>query len=173
MFYQSSVNSAVESLLLGHLYICLSLGIAFSSHNMPSSSTTNHLEHMNRSMPWPMLESLRMPSWCQKQPASHVLVRDRFQPTICWASDVRCTNLLLVSHDLESLKVSQVSPPLLLYPLLGPRRVLPLRVDLVLLPQLGNGTSTSGFWQSRNDNVCEGNSRESDGCSGACSSFGL
>ena len=64
-------------------------------------------------------------------------------------------HLLLQPHNLESLKVCQVLPPLKLFSLLSPRGLGPLLVDLVLLPQLLDGTRTGGFGQVGNDPGCE------------------
>ena len=42
--------------------------------------------------------------------------------------------MLPQSHNLESLEIRQLSSPLLLAALLGPRALLPLRLDAGLLP---------------------------------------
>lgn len=66
------------------------------------------------------------------------------------------TYLLLESEDLEALKVGQVLPALSALGLLGKVALRPLVVDLVLLPELLNGTGAGCERQLGDDEVSQG-----------------
>lgn len=83
-----------------------------------------------------------------------------------WYIEYR-TYLFLQSHDLEPLEVGQVSPPLHLSLLLGERALLPLLIDVLLLPQLlhWSGTSSAGEFgddERSESGMCKGESMARD-----------
>lgn len=74
--------------------------------------------------------------------------------------------LLLQAQDLESVKVGQVAALLLLVLGLGPAALLPLGVDLGLLPELLDDTGAGGTGQLLDDERCEEDLRKADSLSG-------
>lgn len=74
--------------------------------------------------------------------------------------------LLLQAQDLEAVEVGQVAALLLLVLGLGPAALLPLGVDLGLLPELLDGTSAGSTGQLLNDKRCEEDVRQVDSLSG-------
>ncbi|KAI6753107.1 hypothetical protein HG531_005276 [Fusarium graminearum] len=78
------------------------------------------------------------------------------------------SSLLLESENLETLEVGKSLPSLHLVPLLGPVGLLPLGVDLGLLPELSDNTSSGTAVQALNnergeENLVEGNSLSGSG----------
>ena len=61
------------------------------------------------------------------------------------------SSLLLESHNLEAVEVGKTLPPLNLIALLGPVGLLPLGVDLGLLPQLSDDASSRAAVQILDD----------------------
>lgn len=82
------------------------------------------------------------------------------------------SSLLLQSHDLESVKIRQSLPSLLLQALLGPVGLLPLRVDLGLLPELLDGACPRTSGELLNNHLGEQAAGEGDGLS-RDSEFGI
>ena len=76
------------------------------------------------------------------------------------------TCLLPQLHDLESLEIGQSPSPLPLHTLLGPRALLPLRLDAGLLPLLVDNTSSCTAGQLLEDQRGEDELREGDRLSG-------
>lgn len=76
------------------------------------------------------------------------------------------THLLPEPENLEALKVGQVLPPVGTLGLLGVVALGPLAIDLVLLPQLLDGTSAGRARELGNDEVGEGGVVESEDVTG-------
>lgn len=76
------------------------------------------------------------------------------------------SSLLLESQNLEAVEVGQVLPPLDLLALLGPVALLPLGVDLVLLPKLLDGTVSGATDEAFNDELGEQALGQGNGLSG-------
>lgn len=80
---------------------------------------------------------------------------------------MRCHAYLLSEpENLETLKVGQVLPPVGALRLLGVVALGPLAIDLVLLPQLLDGTSTGRAGELGDDEVGEGGVVESEDVTG-------
>lgn len=75
------------------------------------------------------------------------------------------THLFLQSHNLEPLKVGKISSPISLFLLLGERAVGPFGIDLLLLPELLDGSGTSRAGEFRDGERCEGDVGEGEGMS--------
>jgi hypothetical protein len=76
------------------------------------------------------------------------------------------SSLLLESHNLEAVEVGQVLPSLDLLTLLGPVALLPLGVDLVLLPKLLDGTVSGATDEALNNELGEQALGQGNGLSG-------
>ncbi|KAI6775734.1 hypothetical protein HG530_002492 [Fusarium avenaceum] len=76
------------------------------------------------------------------------------------------SSLLLESEDLEAVEVGESLPSLHLVPLLGPVGLLPLGVNLGLLPELSDNTSSGTAVQALNNERGEENLAEGNGLSG-------
>lgn len=76
------------------------------------------------------------------------------------------TCLLPQPQDLEPLKICQGSSPLLLGALLGPRALLPLRLNTSLLPLRLDDTSSGAPGKLLKDKGCENELREGDRLTG-------
>lgn len=72
------------------------------------------------------------------------------------------THLLPELHDLEALKVGKLPPLLELGALLGPRALRPLLVNTLLLPLLGNETTSGTAGKLGDDDGGEGDLGEGD-----------
>lgn len=76
------------------------------------------------------------------------------------------TCLLSQLHNLESLEIGQSPSPLLLRTLLGPRALLPLRLNTSLLPLLLDNTSSCTTGELLEDQRCEDELCECDRLTG-------
>lgn len=74
--------------------------------------------------------------------------------------------LLLEPHDLEAVEVGEVLPALDLLPALEPVRLLPLRVDLVLLPELLDGAVAGAAGEALDLHVGDEALGQADGLAG-------
>ena len=82
------------------------------------------------------------------------------------------SSLLLESQNLEAVKVGKTLPPCDLVSLLGPVGLLPLGVDLGLLPQLLDGAGSGAADETLNAQGREEDLGEGDGLAGG-GEFGL
>ena len=71
--------------------------------------------------------------------------------------------LLLENHNLESIKVGQLSPGIPRGNLLSPARSTPLGINIGLLPVLLDGSRAGGAGDLRGDDGSQGDMGEGDG----------